>query len=40
MIVTAHPGVDHQQIVDAAPRVLDLRGITRKIARVAHVEQL
>jgi UDP-N-acetyl-D-glucosamine dehydrogenase len=40
VIVTAHPGVDHQQIVDAAPRVLDLRGITRKLPRVAHVEQL
>jgi UDP-N-acetyl-D-glucosamine dehydrogenase len=40
VIVTAHPGVDHQAIVDAAPRVLDLRGITRKLPRVAHVEQL
>jgi UDP-N-acetyl-D-glucosamine dehydrogenase len=40
VIVTAHPGVDHRAIVDAAPRVLDLRGITRKLPRVAHVEQL
>jgi UDP-N-acetyl-D-glucosamine dehydrogenase len=40
VIVTAHPGVDHQAVVDAAPRVLDLRGITRKMPRVAHVEQL
>jgi UDP-N-acetyl-D-glucosamine dehydrogenase len=40
VIVTAHPNVDHQAVVDAAPRVLDLRGITRKMARVAHVEQL
>jgi UDP-N-acetyl-D-glucosamine dehydrogenase len=40
VIVTAHPGVDHQAVVDASPRVLDLRGITRKMERVAHVEQL
>jgi UDP-N-acetyl-D-glucosamine dehydrogenase len=40
VIVTAHPGVDHQRIVEAAPRVLDLRGITRKLPRLAHVEQL
>jgi UDP-N-acetyl-D-glucosamine dehydrogenase len=40
VIVTAHPSVDHQAVVDAAPRVLDLRGITRRMAPVAHVEQL
>jgi UDP-N-acetyl-D-glucosamine dehydrogenase len=40
VIVTAHPGVDHGRIVEAAPRVLDLRGITRKLPRLAHVEQL
>jgi UDP-N-acetyl-D-glucosamine dehydrogenase len=40
VIVTAHPGVDHQRIVEASPRVLDLRGITRKLPRLAHVEQL
>ena len=40
VIVTAHPGVDHEAVVDAAPRVLDLRGITRKLPRLAHVEQL
>jgi UDP-N-acetyl-D-glucosamine dehydrogenase len=40
VIVTAHPGVDHQRIVETAPRVLDLRGITRKLPRLAHVEQL
>jgi UDP-N-acetyl-D-glucosamine dehydrogenase len=40
VIVTAHPGVDHQAVVEAAPRVLDLRGITREMARVAHVQQL
>jgi UDP-N-acetyl-D-glucosamine dehydrogenase len=40
VIVTAHPGVDHEAVVEAAPRVLDLRGITRKLPRLAHVEQL
>jgi UDP-N-acetyl-D-glucosamine dehydrogenase len=40
VIVTAHPGVDHQAVVDAAPRVLDLRGVTRQMAPAAHVEQL
>jgi UDP-N-acetyl-D-glucosamine dehydrogenase len=40
VIVTAHPSVDHQAVVDASPRVLDLRGITRQMAPVAHVQQL
>ena len=39
VIVTAHPSVDHQQVVDRAPLVLDLRGITRGLER-AHVTQL
>jgi UDP-N-acetyl-D-glucosamine dehydrogenase len=30
VIVTAHPGVDHDAIVDSVPLVVDLRGITRK----------
>jgi UDP-N-acetyl-D-glucosamine dehydrogenase len=30
VIVTAHPGVDHGAVVDRAPLVLDLRGVTRK----------
>jgi len=30
VIVTAHPEVDHDVIVDRAPLVLDLRGITRR----------
>jgi UDP-N-acetyl-D-glucosamine dehydrogenase len=30
VIVTAHPGVDHDAIVERAPLVLDLRGITRR----------
>ncbi|MGN6373493.1 MAG: nucleotide sugar dehydrogenase [Solirubrobacteraceae bacterium] len=29
LIVTAHPGVNHEQIVQRAPAVLDLRGVTR-----------
>jgi UDP-N-acetyl-D-glucosamine dehydrogenase len=39
VIVTAHPGVDHNGIVRAAPVALDLRGVTRKL-RDEHVEQL
>jgi UDP-N-acetyl-D-glucosamine dehydrogenase len=31
LIVTAHPGVDHAAIVDRAPLVLDLRGVTRRV---------
>ena len=40
VIVTAHPGVDHEAVVARAPRVVDFRGVTRKMPRVAHVEQL
>ena len=29
LIVTAHPDVDHEQIVQRAPAVVDLRGVTR-----------
>ena len=29
LIVTAHPGVDHDAIADRAPLVVDLRGVTR-----------
>jgi UDP-N-acetyl-D-glucosamine dehydrogenase len=29
VIVTAHPGVDHDEIVRRAPLVVDLRGVTR-----------
>jgi UDP-N-acetyl-D-glucosamine dehydrogenase len=29
LIVTAHPGVDHEQIVRRSPTVVDLRGVTR-----------
>ncbi|MBA2513498.1 MAG: nucleotide sugar dehydrogenase [Solirubrobacterales bacterium] len=31
VIVTAHPGVDHGVVVERAPAVLDLRGVTRKL---------
>jgi UDP-N-acetyl-D-glucosamine dehydrogenase len=29
LIVTVHPGVDHEAIVDRVPAVVDLRGVTR-----------
>jgi UDP-N-acetyl-D-glucosamine dehydrogenase len=31
VIVTAHPAVDHGTVVERAPLVLDLRGVTRKL---------
>jgi UDP-N-acetyl-D-glucosamine dehydrogenase len=31
VIVTAHPGVDHEAVVHAAPRVVDFRGVTRRV---------
>jgi len=31
VIVTAHPSVDHGAIVDSAPQLLDLRGVTRRL---------
>jgi UDP-N-acetyl-D-glucosamine dehydrogenase len=31
VIVTAHPDVDHQMVVERAPLVVDLRGITRGV---------
>ena len=31
LIVTAHPGVDHERIVRDAPLVVDLRGVTRGV---------
>jgi UDP-N-acetyl-D-glucosamine dehydrogenase len=39
VIVTAHPGVDHGAIVEQAPLVLDLRGVTRAL-RDERVRQL
>jgi UDP-N-acetyl-D-glucosamine dehydrogenase len=29
VIVTAHPGVDHEAVWRAAPRTVDFRGVTR-----------
>ncbi len=39
VIVTAHPGVDHAQVVALAPVVVDLRGVTRGL-REANVVRL
>jgi UDP-N-acetyl-D-glucosamine dehydrogenase len=39
VIVTAHPGVDHERIAVEAPRVLDLRGVTRRLG-IATAERL
>jgi UDP-N-acetyl-D-glucosamine dehydrogenase len=33
LIVTAHPGVDHERVAQRARLVLDLRGVTRETAR-------
>jgi UDP-N-acetyl-D-glucosamine dehydrogenase len=32
VIVTAHPSVDHEAVVERAPLTLDLRGVTRRRA--------
>jgi UDP-N-acetyl-D-glucosamine dehydrogenase len=39
VIVTAHPGVDFQAMVDSAPLVIDFRGVTRGI-RADHLIRL
>jgi UDP-N-acetyl-D-glucosamine dehydrogenase len=39
IILTAHPGVDHELIASRAPAVLDLRGVLRH-SRVAGVTRL
>ena len=39
VIVTAHPDLDTQQVVDAAPLVVDFRGVTRGI-EAAHLVRL
>jgi UDP-N-acetyl-D-glucosamine dehydrogenase len=39
VIVTAHPGIDWQQVVDDTALLIDFRGVTRKI-RAAHVVRL
>jgi UDP-N-acetyl-D-glucosamine dehydrogenase len=40
VIVTAHPSVDHDAVVERAPRALDLRGVTRRGADVRSTVQL
>jgi len=35
LIVTAHPGVDHDAAVDRVPLALDLRGVTRRSGKAA-----
>jgi UDP-N-acetyl-D-glucosamine dehydrogenase len=40
VIVTAHPGVDHDAVVERAPLVLDLRGVTRRRAGERSAVQL
>ena len=32
VIVTAHPGVDHEAVWHAAPRTVDFRGVTRHMS--------
>ena len=39
VIVTAHPSVDHEAIVEQAPAVVDLRGVTRSL-KDQRVQQL
>jgi UDP-N-acetyl-D-glucosamine dehydrogenase len=31
LIVTAHPGVDYEAIIERTPLVVDLRGVTRTV---------
>jgi UDP-N-acetyl-D-glucosamine dehydrogenase len=40
VIVTAHPGVDHEAVARAAPATVDFRGATRHLRDVAAVHQL
>ena len=39
IVVTAHPGIDWQQVADSVPALVDLRGVTRGI-RAEHVIRL
>jgi hypothetical protein len=32
VIVTAHPGIDWEQVANAVPTLVDLRGVTRGLA--------
>jgi UDP-N-acetyl-D-glucosamine dehydrogenase len=40
IIVTAHPGVDHEEIARRARLVVDLRGVTRSAGAAANVVKL
>jgi UDP-N-acetyl-D-glucosamine dehydrogenase len=40
IIVTAHPGVDHDEIARRARLVVDLRGVTRSAGAAANVVKL
>ncbi len=40
IIVTAHPGVDHDEIARRARLVVDLRGVTRSVGAAANVVRL
>jgi len=40
VIVTAHPDVNHDAVVERAPLVVDLRGITRRMQAPASVQRL
>jgi UDP-N-acetyl-D-glucosamine dehydrogenase len=40
LIVTAHPGVDHELVSERARLVVDLRGVTRSFAGAGNVVQL
>lgn len=37
VIVTAHPGVDHDAVVERVPLTLDLRGVTRRSGRAVRL---
>jgi UDP-N-acetyl-D-glucosamine dehydrogenase len=37
-IVTAHPGVDHEAVVEAVPVTVDLRGTTRHVGNPAALQ--
>jgi UDP-N-acetyl-D-glucosamine dehydrogenase len=38
VIVTAHPGVDHEAVWSAAPRTVDFRGVTRHLQAVGALQ--
>jgi UDP-N-acetyl-D-glucosamine dehydrogenase len=40
VIVTAHPGVDHEEIARTAPRTVDFRGVTRGVQQPTSAPEL